>query len=105
MRTGRTAANRTDVASRLSVRTTAACRLFPSGETLHSTASAGSCLPLFGRFPRCRVEGGELIRPLGHARKTLMSLHKFYQSVAWEYLKRIITAIPRSALTLSWIAA
>src|SRR5713226_406577 len=28
----RTAANRIDVASRLSVRTTAACRLFPSGE-------------------------------------------------------------------------
>src|SRR5229473_1652020 len=44
----RTAANRIDVASRLSVRTTAACRLFPSGEALPS--SAGSCLPLFGRF-------------------------------------------------------
>src|SRR5712671_3589143 len=46
----RTAANRIDVASRLSVRTTAACRLFPSGEALPSTTSAGSCLPLFGRF-------------------------------------------------------
>src|ERR1700726_4388153 len=46
----RTAANRIDVASRLSVRTTAACRLFPLGETLPSTTSAGSCLPLFGRF-------------------------------------------------------
>src|SRR6267142_3816129 len=44
----RTAANRIDVASRLSVRTTAACRLFPSGEALPSTTSAGSCLPLFG---------------------------------------------------------
>src|SRR5260370_40745437 len=44
------AANRMDVASRLSVRTTAACRLFPSGEALPSTTSAGSCLPLFGRF-------------------------------------------------------
>jgi hypothetical protein len=33
----RTAANRIDVASRLSVRTTAACRLFPSGEALPST--------------------------------------------------------------------
>src|SRR5712671_6674913 len=32
-------------ASRLSVRTTAACRLFPSGEALPSTTSAGSCLP------------------------------------------------------------
>src|SRR5258705_13606858 len=32
------------------VRTTAACRLFPSGEALPSTTSAGSCLPLFGRF-------------------------------------------------------
>ena len=46
----RTAANRIDVATRLSVRTTAACRLFPSGEALPSTTSAGSCLPLFGRF-------------------------------------------------------
>ena|SRR5258708_6044366 len=46
----RTAANRIDVASRLSVRTTAACRLLPSGEALPSTTSAGSCLPLFGRF-------------------------------------------------------
>src|SRR5467141_2231700 len=33
-----------------SVRTTAACRLFPSGEALPSTTSAGSCLPLFDRF-------------------------------------------------------
>ena len=46
----RTAANRIDVATRLSVRTTAACRLFPLGETLPSTTSAGSCLPLFGRI-------------------------------------------------------
>src|SRR5712675_1852705 len=46
----RTAANRIDVASRLSVRTTAACRLFPSGEALPSTTSAGSYLPLFDRF-------------------------------------------------------
>src|SRR6202521_1096221 len=46
----RTAANRVDVVTRLSVRTTAACRLFPSGEALPSTTSAGSCLPLFGRF-------------------------------------------------------
>ena len=46
----RTAANRIDVAARLSVRTTAACRLFPSGEALPSTTSAGSCLPLFDRF-------------------------------------------------------
>ena len=46
----RTAANRIDVATRLSVRTTAACRLFPLGEALPSTTSAGSCLPLFGRF-------------------------------------------------------
>src|SRR5258708_3596675 len=46
----RTAANRIDVVARLSVRTTAACRLFPSGEALPSTTSAGSCLPLFGRF-------------------------------------------------------
>jgi hypothetical protein len=42
--------HRIDVVSRLSVRTTAACRLFPSGEALPSTTSAGSCLPLFGRF-------------------------------------------------------
>src|ERR1700726_4349349 len=46
----RTAANRIDVVTRLSVRTTAACRLFPSGEALPSTTSAGSYLPLFGRF-------------------------------------------------------
>ena len=46
----RTAANRVDVVTRLSVRTTAACRLFPLGEALPSTTSAGSCLPLFGRF-------------------------------------------------------
>src|SRR5450631_1580745 len=46
----RTAANRIDVVARLSVRTTAACRLFPLGEALPSTTSAGSCLPLFGRF-------------------------------------------------------
>src|ERR1700730_3414972 len=46
----RTAANRIDVAARLSVRTTAACRLFPSGEALPSTTSAGRCLLLFGRF-------------------------------------------------------
>src|ERR1700720_98573 len=46
----RTAANRIDVVARLSVRTTAACRLFPSGEALPSTTSAGSCLPLFDRF-------------------------------------------------------
>src|SRR5260221_9676217 len=46
----RTAANRIDGAARLSVRTTAACRLFPSGEALPSTTSAGSCLPLFGPF-------------------------------------------------------
>jgi hypothetical protein len=38
------------VAIRLCVRTTAACRLFPLGEALPSTTSAGSCLPLFGRF-------------------------------------------------------
>src|SRR6267378_1540698 len=36
--------------ARLSVRTTAACRLFPSGEDLPSTTSAGSRLPLFGPF-------------------------------------------------------
>jgi hypothetical protein len=29
----------------------AACRLFPLGEALPSTTSAGSCLPLFGRLP------------------------------------------------------
>ena len=46
----RTAANRIDVATRLSVRATAACRLFPLGEALPSTTSARSCLPLFGRF-------------------------------------------------------
>src|SRR5258708_37783586 len=46
----RPAANRNDVVTRLSVRTTAACRLFPLGEALPSTTSAGSCLPLFGRF-------------------------------------------------------
>src|SRR4249919_1921078 len=46
----RTAANRIDVTARLSVRTTAACRLFPLGEALPSTTSAGSCLPLFGLF-------------------------------------------------------
>src|ERR1700730_3849597 len=46
----RTAANRIDVAFRLSVRTTAAYRLFPSGKALPSTTSAGSCFPLFGRF-------------------------------------------------------
>src|SRR6267143_3775750 len=46
----RTAANRNDVVTQLSVRTTAACRLFPSGEALPSTTSAGSCLPLFDRF-------------------------------------------------------
>jgi hypothetical protein len=46
----RTAANRIDVVFRLSVRTTAACRLVPLGEALPSTTSAGSCLPLFGRF-------------------------------------------------------
>ena len=46
----RTAANRIDVATRLCVRTTAACRLFPLGEALPSTTSAGSCLPLFDRF-------------------------------------------------------
>src|SRR5258708_24187486 len=44
----RTAANRIDGAARLSVRTTAACRLFPSGVALPSTTSAVSCLPLFG---------------------------------------------------------
>jgi hypothetical protein len=42
--------NRIDVATRLSVRTTAAYRPFPSGEALPSTISAGSCLPLFDRF-------------------------------------------------------
>jgi hypothetical protein len=46
----RTAANRIDVATRLNVRTTAGCRLFPLGEALPSTTSAGSCLLLFGRF-------------------------------------------------------
>src|SRR5450631_1725135 len=35
---------------RRGIRTTAACRLFPSGEALPSTTSAGSCLPLFDRF-------------------------------------------------------
>ena len=38
------------MAARRRVRTTAACRLFPLGEALPSTTSAGSCLPLFGRF-------------------------------------------------------
>src|SRR5437016_14049332 len=46
----RAAIIRIDAAFRLSVRTTAACRLFPSGEALPSTTAAGSCLPLFGRF-------------------------------------------------------
>ena len=46
----RTAANRIDVATRLCVRTTAVCQLFPLGEALPSPTSAGSCLPLFGRF-------------------------------------------------------
>ena len=46
----RTAANRIDVATRLCVRTTAVCQLFPLGGALPSTTSAGSCLPLFGRF-------------------------------------------------------
>jgi len=38
------------VATRINVRTTAGCRLFPLDEALPSTTSAGSCLPLFGRF-------------------------------------------------------
>jgi hypothetical protein len=46
----RTAANRIDVATRLCVRTTAVCQLFPLGEALPSPTSAGSCLPLFDRF-------------------------------------------------------
>ena len=46
----RTAANRIDGVIRLSVRAPAVCRLFPLGEALPSTASAGSYLPLFGRF-------------------------------------------------------
>jgi hypothetical protein len=46
----RTASIRIDVATRLSVRTTAACQLFPSGEALPSTISARSCLRLFDRF-------------------------------------------------------
>src|SRR5258706_7295199 len=46
----RCAASRIDVVARLSVRTTAAWRLVPSGEALPSTTSAGSCLPLFDRF-------------------------------------------------------
>src|SRR5215813_9508989 len=64
----RTAANRIDVVARLSVRTTAACRLFPSGEALPSTTSAGSCLPLFDRF----LGYYDLIRLLirVHARRT-----------------------------------
>src|ERR1700720_974452 len=45
-----TAANRIDEVTRLGVRTPAAWRLFPPGETLPSTTSAGSCLPLFGCF-------------------------------------------------------
>ena len=45
----RSAANRIDVAIRLRG-TTAVCRLFPLGEALPSTTSAGSCLPLFDRF-------------------------------------------------------
>ena len=75
----RTAANRIDVATRLSVRTTAACRLFPSGEVLrqhrappswpaprsnpHSARClvgaklpATSCLGAF-RTPAARVRG------------------------------------------------
>ena len=43
-------ANRIDVATRLCVRTTAVCQLFPLGEALPSPTSAGSCLPLFDRF-------------------------------------------------------
>ncbi len=46
----RTTANRIDAAARLCVRTAAACRLFPLGRALPSTSSAGSHLPLFGRF-------------------------------------------------------
>ena len=46
----RAAIIRIDAAFRLSVRATAAYRLFPSGEALPSTTSAGSCLPLFDRF-------------------------------------------------------
>ena len=46
----RAAIIRIDAVFRLSVRTAAACRLFPSGEALPSTTSAGSCLPLFDRF-------------------------------------------------------
>jgi hypothetical protein len=38
------------VATRLCVRTTAVCQLFPLGEALPSPTSAGSCLPLFDRF-------------------------------------------------------
>ena len=46
----RTTANRIDAAARLCVRTAAAWRLFPLGRALPSTSSAGSHLPLFGRF-------------------------------------------------------
>src|SRR3984893_18150395 len=46
----RAAIIRIDAAFRLSVRTAAAYRLFPLGEALPSTTSAGSCLPLFSRF-------------------------------------------------------
>src|SRR6266436_1976038 len=67
----RTAANRIDVAARLSVRTTAACRLFPSGEALPSTTSAGK-LPSFVRsLPRYY----DLIRLLirVHTRRTAIA--------------------------------
>src|SRR5229473_3304856 len=46
----RAAIIRIDAVFRLSVRTAAAERLFPLGEALPSTTSAGSCLPLFSRF-------------------------------------------------------
>jgi hypothetical protein len=82
------------VATRLSVRTTAACRLFPSGEALPSTTSAGSCLPLFGRFHGFGREEG-----LVNTTKSGSHSAKTYSTVAlrWSLSSGVLTSLALAA--------
>jgi hypothetical protein len=89
---------RIDAVFRLSVRTAAAQRLFPLGEALPSTTSAGSCLPLVQSHPG--VAGGIhlalSLRLLGYPDQALEQIraslagakevrHTFSGGFAWDF--------------------
>jgi hypothetical protein len=108
----RAAIIRIDAVFRLSVRTAAASRLFPLGETLPSTTSAWSRLPLFSRFASTMAStdfsstymlGVRLVAPPEPARRTSPGMDETSQVPRKELLPRAQSLRLREVLPMQAI--